>query len=151
MKKMGTLKWYAAIGLIVLSVCLSGQGQGWARGDRMIYVYGSEQGDQIECSLEPIKASVGRDTRVIWANESDSEIQVIFLHGKECELSTYGTLGWKMNKSCYITDKTIPPGGTTSAVFKNIGVYEYAILFVNKNRKLKGAIIVASQPEYPPC
>ena len=135
--------------VLAMGFMLLNAGPSMARAMRMIYIIGGMEGAKMMTSVEPKETSIGKGTTVIWFNQSESEVKISFLKGRECKVSTSAAVGWKVKEDCYVTDYSIPPGGTTSAVFNGIGQYEYEVVYVGKDRKDKGMIKVSTKAGYP--
>jgi hypothetical protein len=136
----------------VLAIAMAGYvgaagGKGYgAKETAIIKVYGTFDTESVT-RIEPDLLWVGRASTVIWTNMSQADIKIIFRKGEECKKATAATLNWGLGEqACYITQQDIPPGGTTSALFKDIGRYDYEIVFVGKDVTQKGAIEVRTEP-----
>jgi hypothetical protein len=144
--------WIAGLALgLVMSIIAINQaiaaGQGYGSQETMIIrVYGAfDKAPMVR--IEPDLLWVGRGSTVIWTNMSQTDIKVNFPKGEECKKATSAMINWGLGaEGCLITQQDIPPGGTTSALFKDIGRYEYEIEYVGKNMKEKGAIEVRTEP-----
>lgn len=135
--------------ILAMSLLLVYQGTVTAREQRMIYIFGHWQGAEVSASIEPRETTVRKETTVLWFNDSQSDVIIRFLKGKECKEATSAAPGWNLKDACYITNYNVPPGGTASAVFNNIGRYDYEVEYVGKNHIEKGSITVATLPAYP--
>jgi hypothetical protein len=105
--------------------------------------------------LEPQSTWVDRYTTVVWHNRSDHGVKIIFPKGEECKKATEAALNFKIatgtgTATCYVTDEYIPQGGTASALFKDLGKYEYEIEFSGLSAKEKGTIFVKTGSLNPP-
>jgi hypothetical protein len=136
---------------LALSLLVAGQaaaaGQGYgSSGTMIIRVYGAFDKEPT-ARIEPDLLWVGRGSTVIWANMSQADIKISFPKGEECKKATAAMINWGLGaEGCLITQHNIPPGGTSSALFKDIGRYEYEIEYVDKNMKEKGTIEVRTEP-----
>ena len=89
----------------------------------------------------------GMGTTVVWHNVSDRGIQIVFPEGKECEQATESAMRFKLSTGteiCYITEKHIPPNGTASAFFKELGKFNYEVRYADVDTKKEGAVFVKS-------
>ncbi len=127
--------------LMVMGLFLLTQGTASARG-RMIYIHGSWEGGEVDTSIEPKITRVEKNTTVIWLNESQVCVKISFLEGKTCKEVAVAAPGWSMSGTCYVTNQTVPPGGTISAVFKANGSYNYEVEYIGKNHKENGTLKV---------
>ena len=129
---------------VAIGLFLFNQRSAEAMDYRMINVFSIAEGSvATETPIVPKEASISVDeTTVIWFNRSQSDIQIVFLKGKTCKVSTSAALGWHLSEDCFITKETVPPGGTSSVVFNNKGRYAYEIQYVGQDKKATGAIIV---------
>lgn len=134
---------------LVMAMCLLffNQRNALATG-RIVYIYGYFQEDKSDTRVEPKIISIKRETTLIFLNESQVEVRIIFPEGKTCDLATHAEPGWNMKGKCYITKHTIPPGGTSSMYFNSIGTFDYEVEYIGKDRKEKASIRVSSHPGY---
>ena len=132
---------------LVTALCLvlATPGTVLARG-RIIYIFGNFDGAEPEASVEPNITTEGRQTTIIFLNESQVDVRIIFPEGKTCSQVTRVAPGWNMKGKCYITRDTIPPGGTSDIIFNSIGNYDYEVEYVGKNHKEKAQIRISTQP-----
>jgi hypothetical protein len=131
---------------IALGLCLTCPGFVAAEGGRIVRVYGNVEEDEYISRLEPDEIWVGRQTTLVWVNMSDAEIKVIFLEGQTCKTSSSPAKGWKLDKkACYITNSTLPPGGTASIYFTRVGEFNYDIEYVGKSEVERGKIVVRTE------
>ena len=132
--------------ILCLAVCLLllTQGTALARG-RMIYIFGNFQGAEPETSVEPNITTESRQSTIIFINESEVDVKIIFPEGKTCGQVARVAPGWNMKGTCYMTKDTIQPGGTASIIFNSIGDFDYEVEYVGKNRKEKASIRIRTQ------
>lgn len=132
--------------LLVLGMCLLliNEGTALARG-RMIYIFGNFQGEEPETSVEPKITTENRQTTIIFINESEVDVKIIFPEGKTCGQVARVAPGWNMKGTCYMTKDTIPPGGTSSIIFNSNGNYDYEVEYVGKNHKEKASIRISTR------
>ena len=145
---------WVALGLILVfsmglltvgQVIAAGQGYG-ASETKIVRVYGAFDKEPM-VRIEPDLLWVGRGSTVVWSNMSQAEIKVNFPKGEECKKATAAMINWGLGaEGCLITQQDIAPGGTTSALFKDVGRYDYEIEYVGKNMKEKGVIEVRTEP-----
>ena len=118
------------------------QGPAFARG-RIIYIYGNFQSSEPETSVEPKITTENRNTTLIFLNESEVDIKIIFPEGKTCAKVARVSPGWSMKGTCYINKDTIPPGRTADIMFNSNGNYDYEVEYVGKNRREKAQIRIS--------
>jgi hypothetical protein len=117
-------------------------GEALARG-RIIYIYGDFQGAEPAANVEPKITRENRQTTLIFLNESEVEVKIVFLDGKTCGQVARVAPGWNMKGTCYMTKDTIPPGGTSSIIFNSNGNFDYEVEYVGKNHKEKASIRIS--------
>ena len=118
------------------------QGPAFARG-RIIYIYGNFQGSEPKTSIEPKITTENRNTTIIFLNESEVDIKIIFPEGKTCTKVTRVSPGWSMKGTCFINKDTIPPGRTADIIFNSNGNFDYEVEFVGKNHREKAQIKIS--------
>jgi hypothetical protein len=116
---------------------------GKAKDVRVVRIYGNWEGGQGGVQIEPKITWIGTYTILVWANQSDTEVQIKFLKGKACTEATAPTPKFKLNEmECWVTSAPIASGDSTSAFFHAPGQYEYEIEYLGKNHKETGIINV---------
>lgn len=150
---MKKIHWVVALTItvsMVMGFSLTASGQGSGKDARMVRVYGSVAEGKLITGLEPDEIWVGRHTTLVWVNMSDVDIKIIFLEGERCKVSTAPAKGMILDsKACYITDYTVPPGGTSSMYFTQVGEFNYDIEYVGKEKTERGKIIVRTEAKGP--
>jgi hypothetical protein len=114
----------------------------YARG-RIIYIYGNFQGPEPETSVEPKITTENRNTTLIFINESEVDIKIIFPEGKTCAKVARVSPDWSMRGTCYINKDIIPPGRTADIIFNSNGNFYYEVEYVGKNRREKAQIKIS--------
>ncbi len=96
--------------------------------------------------LSPREVSAGRGDPVTWINESQIPVRMRFGKGTQCRKVSVRSLGWRLEPDkCYETEDTLKTGESTTIRFKEVGVFQYEIEFVDKNRRERGVIRVQSE------
>ncbi len=144
-----TIRKYTLTGSMILLFVLSMSmfGTGLAQEARIIRIYGDfTTGKPAVTRLEPQETWIKKGTTVVWHNLSNKEVRILFPKGKECQEATGARVLWKLDsRACLFTDFDIPYGGTTSALFNNIGRYDYEIEYAGEKTKEKGSILVRTE------
>ena len=112
----------------------------------IITIKGESGEGNLITSLSPREERVGRDDPVTWINESPVEVRMKFGRGEPCKQVPVKTFGWRIEPDkCYETEDTLKPGTSTTIRFKEVGVFNFEIEYVDKNRKERGVIRVQSE------
>lgn len=113
-----------------------------------ISISGKMEGEKLDTRLEPSnEVYAGIDTRVIWVNNSTTDVRIKFGQASKCKEVASGALtvmSWGHVKNCYVTRNSIPPGGTLMVRFDQRGNYNYDVIFVGGGQELHGVIHVSS-------
>jgi hypothetical protein len=113
-----------------------------------ISIVGNMEGEKLVTRLEPSnEVYAGIDTRVIWVNNSTTDVKIKFGQGSKCKEVTSGAFKVMSRghvKNCYVTRDSIPPGGTLMLRFDQQGNYNYGLIFVGSDQELHGVIHVSN-------
>jgi hypothetical protein len=110
---------------------------------RIVRIYGSWEGDKVGTQIEPKTISISPYTILVWANQSDADIQIKFLKGQACAKAAEAGSKFKLNEmNCWVTSAPVVSGDSISAFFHAPGEYEYEIEYIGKNHKETGIIYV---------
>ena len=114
--------------------------------DYIIAIQGNFDGDQGVVALDPRDLRVGRGDNVTWINESNVEVKMKFGKGTDCKEVSVKALGWNLDpERCFETKDALRPRGSTTFRFKDIGLYNYQIEYLGKNRKQNGIVRVQTE------
>ncbi len=112
----------------------------------IITIKGDPSDDNLITSLSPGDVRVGRDDPVTWVNESPVEVRMKFGKGEQCKKVLVKTFGWRLEPDkCVETEDTLKSGYSTTVRFKEVGLFNYEIEYVGKNRKERGVVRVQSE------
>jgi plastocyanin len=112
----------------------------------IITVQGKFSDSHFLTKLDPREISVGRGDPVTWINESQTEVKIKFGKGAQCRKVSVKSMGWRLEPDkCYETEDTLKPGDSTTIHFKEIGLFNYEIAYVDQNRKEMGVIHVQTE------
>jgi hypothetical protein len=140
---MGPLQVYA--GESIASPQLIAQRMGTPR-EYIITIKGEVSENKLITKLDPREVRAGSADIVTFVNDSQVEVRIKFGKGTGCKEVSVKALGWRLEPGkCYETKDTLKPGDTTTIPFKEIGIYNYEIVYIGKDRKEYGIVHVQTE------
>jgi hypothetical protein len=96
--------------------------------------------------IEPFNnPRLDRFTQVLWTNNAHVPVRMKFGKGPKCEEVSeirLRDLDWRLDKTCYVNQKPVPPKGVLQTIFNDPGKYPYEVEFIGENFTESGVITV---------
>lgn len=106
---------------------------------QLIRIFGEKGAAGNQIQIEPVEATIPRDTCVVWINWVQwSKARIIFReNAKACMSATQSPSGFTENNSFYTTS-FMPRGGTSSLTFVGKGKFRYKVEVPDLSRSSMG-------------